>query len=149
MISATVGGYLSRDADQRFTSDGTAVVSFSIPSDHFEGKDKKTTTWVNCTIWGKRAEALVSHMKKGTAVMVRGSMWLREYTNRDGVLVKSLELRVDDLKFLGGGQRDARSDDGPGAMDDQRSGGGGYSRTRPPATPPPVGAGQGNDDIPF
>ena len=50
-------GNLGKDAVQRFTPSGDSVVSFSVPASSGYG-DKKKTSWVNCTMFGKRGDSV-------------------------------------------------------------------------------------------
>lgn len=50
-----------------------------------EGKDEnKKTEWVNCIIWGKRAEE-ARQIRKGDAVRVEGKLQTRNYEDKDKV----------------------------------------------------------------
>lgn len=96
----TFSGNLGRDADQRFLANGDAVVNFSVAVKSGYG-DKAVTTWVRCTIWGKRGESLSKYLTKGQLVCVSGEAALREYVNKDGTSGESLEVRVNDVTILG------------------------------------------------
>jgi single-strand DNA-binding protein len=101
MISTTVAGNLGKDAELRHTPNGDSVCSFSVASNSKRG-DKDVTTWVRCSLWGKRGTALMQYLTKGTRVAVSGSLSLREY-DKDGEARTSLELNVQDVALLGGG----------------------------------------------
>jgi len=63
---------------------------------------KKTTTWVRCSLFGKRAEGgLIQYLVKGQSVSVQGEIKLNTYTNKEGVEKSSLDLMVNDLALLG------------------------------------------------
>lgn len=96
---------LGKDAEMRYTPKGDAVTSFSAAMNSGYG-DKKVTTWVNCTLWGKQAEALAPYLKKGTQAAISGEVELREWTGKDGSTGKSLELRVSSLTLIGGKPKD-------------------------------------------
>ena len=83
MLQLTLAGRLGRDAELRSTRDGKAVCNFSVAVDVRRGQEK-STTWVECTIWEKRAEALAQYLTKGTAVAVAGELSVRQYDKRDG-----------------------------------------------------------------
>lgn len=94
-------GRLGRDAEVRHLPNGDAVASFSVAVDFGYG-DKKGTIWPRCAMFGKRAEALSPYLKKGTQVAISGELSEREYKNKDGEEVVSLDLRVNDLTLVGG-----------------------------------------------
>lgn len=104
MISATVVGNLGRDAELR-SAGNTPVVSFNVASSE-KSKDGETTTWTRVSFFGSRAEKIIPYLTKGKTVAVRGSLSLREYQGKDGTTKTSLELRADDVKLLGVGNRE-------------------------------------------
>ena len=94
-------GNLGNTAEQRLTSGGDSVVSFSVAVKSGYG-DKAQTTWANCAMFGKRGEAVLKYLTKGQLVGVSGEATLRKYTRKDGVEGVSLDVRVNDLTLLGG-----------------------------------------------
>jgi single-strand DNA-binding protein len=101
----TFTAHLAKDAELRYTPKNDAVTSFSAAMNSGYG-DKKVTTWVNCTLWGKQAESLAPYLKKGTQAAISGEVELREWTGKDGATGKSLELRVSSLTLIGGKPKD-------------------------------------------
>jgi len=127
VIAATVCGNLGRDAELRDTRAGS-VLSFSVASS--QGKrGEETTTWVRCSLFGKRAEALARYLTKGTRVAVAGTLSLREYEGRNGPGT-SLELMVSEVQLMGGGER-------------------GGARSTPEPTEDATATAEDDDDIPF
>ena len=100
MNSWNFTGNLGRDCDTRYTQSGDAVVSFSVGVKAGFG-DKATTTWANCSMFGKRGEAVSAYLKKGTLVGIVGEVNLREYQDKEGQKRYSLDVRVNDLTLLG------------------------------------------------
>jgi len=97
-------GRLGADATLRMTTSGTAVLSWSMAVDVGYG-DRRETLWIDCALFGQRAESLQQHLRKGRQVAVVGEIGLRQYTTRDGQHRATLTLRVEDLALLGGGER--------------------------------------------
>lgn len=63
---------------------------------------KRPTTWVDGTLWGKRAEALEQYLVKGTSVMVSLSEIHTEvYADRDGVERTKLAGRIEQIELAG------------------------------------------------
>lgn len=102
----TIAGQLGRDAEMRYLPNGDPVCSFSVADS--AGKDK-TTIWWSCSLFGKRAEALSQYLTKGQAVTVGGTITQREYTDKDGVAKKSMDVRVNEIA-LQGGKREAQEE---------------------------------------
>jgi single-strand DNA-binding protein len=109
MNSITIAGQLGRDAEQRYLPNGDAVASFSVADS--QGKDKATIWW-NCSIFGKRAEALTQYLTKGQAVTVVGNVTQREYNDKDGNKRISMDVRVGEVA-LQGGKRDSEPRQAP------------------------------------
>lgn len=99
MINATVTGRLGKDAEIKYTATGTMMLAFTVASDAGWG-DNKHTNWVNCTMFGNRAEKLAPYLKKGTSVAVFGELDKREWES-NGKSGSSLDVTVDRLDFMG------------------------------------------------
>lgn len=100
-------GNIGRDAEKRYSPSGDAIVSFSVGVKSGFG-DRATTTWSNCTMWGKRGEAVAEYLVKGQLVGISGEVTLREYQDNEGKKRNSLDVRVNDLTLLG--KKEAGSD---------------------------------------
>jgi single-strand DNA-binding protein len=118
----TIAGQLGRDAEVRYLNSGDPVCSFSVADS--AGRDKPTIWW-NCSIFGKRAEALSPYLLKGQAVTVCGAISERAWKDKDGNDRKSMDVRVSEVALQGGKKA-------AGGSQERSSGGGG-----------------GDDDIPF
>jgi single-strand DNA-binding protein len=93
-------GNAGRDAETRFTASGDAITSFSVALS--SGYGDKITTWLNCSLFGKRGETLAQYIKKGTLLGVVGEFQARPYTTKEGDEKLSLEVRVSDVTLLCG-----------------------------------------------
>lgn len=91
---------------------GQSMLAFSGANNCGFG-DKKTTIWLSCTIWGKMAESLEKHLKKGRQVWVCGELGQSEYTDKEGAKRTTLDLRVKDLDFVGGDKHTEQDVDPP------------------------------------
>lgn len=99
----TFSGRVGADAELRTVQSGEKVLSFRVANDIGFG-DRKTTQWVDCSYWGKRAEAVSSYVRKGDKVTVSGELKLEDFNRRDGTPGSKLAVRVNDLDLA------ARSD---------------------------------------
>lgn len=126
----TIAGIVGKDAVLRNTQSGDSVLGFSVAVDNGKDRDgnKRDATWVDCSIWGKRAEALNGHIIKGVKLALSGRPTVRAHDGK-----AYLGLTVDQLTFMGGGER---SD----AAEPRRGGGG---------SEPQQSAYDLNDDVPF
>jgi len=93
-------GNVGKDCEIRHTPNGDVVAQFSFALTSGYG-DKQITTWLNCNLWGKRAETLAPMLLKGTKIGITGELTNRPYTAKDGAEKHSLEVRVSDVTLLG------------------------------------------------
>ncbi|HRI99368.1 MAG TPA: single-stranded DNA-binding protein [Hyphomonas sp.] len=119
MKQITIAGRLGKDAELRRTQGGDPVLSFPVAVDDGYG-ERKSTMWFDCSVWGKRADALSSHLVKGMAVAVSGDLGKREHDGKT-----YLTVRVSELTMQGGGKRqDNKAKGGMYDRDDPRTAGG-------------------------
>ena len=121
----TFTGRLGADGELRTTQSGEKVLGFRVANDVGFG-ERKTTQWVDCSIWGRRAEALAPHLTKGKAVVVSGEVTIREYEKRDGTRGAGLSVRVNEIDFTGGAREGEGGGYGGGGYESRGGGGGGY-----------------------
>jgi single-strand DNA-binding protein len=114
--SCCFSGRLTRDAELKFTQGGQAVCKFGLACGE-EYKDKKHTSYLDCVIFGKRAEVLQKHLTKGTALTVVTRCKIDSY-EKDGQKKYRTEFIVNELAFGGGGNGGG----GGGAQRQQSSG---------------------------
>lgn len=95
-----ITGNLGNDAEQRYTQSGDSIVSFSVPAKSGFG-DKAVTSWIKCSMFGKRGESVLPYLKKGQLVGVQGEFAAREWQDKEGQKRTSNEMRVSELSLLG------------------------------------------------
>ncbi len=131
-------GRLTRDPEVRYSQGAsqTAVARFSIAVDRrFKREGEPDADFFNCTAFGKQAEFIERYLRKGVKVVVCGRIQNDNYTNKEGQMVYSVRVMVDEIEFAESKNASAGNGDG-GYM------GGGNS------APAPSGAGDGFMNIP-
>lgn len=97
---------IGRDAELRHTSNGDAVVSLSLAFNYGrKGTDgKRPSQWVEAALWGKRAEALVYYLTKGSSVYaVINDPHIETYDKKDGSGQGfKLTGQIAEIEFAGG-----------------------------------------------
>lgn len=93
-------GNIGKDAEVRFTPKNEPVATFSFALQSGYG-EKQITTWLNCQLWGKRAETLAPMLTKGARIGITGELTNRPYVSKSDEERHSLELRVSDVTLLG------------------------------------------------
>jgi len=96
MNSFNAIGRVGKDpAKLRYTQGGDAVAGWSIAVDSGFG-DKKQTLWIDCSLWGKRAEKVAEYITAGSQIGVSGELGQREHEGK-----KYLTLRVAEVTLIG------------------------------------------------
>lgn len=108
-------GRLTKEPELRYiASTGTAVTRFSIAVDRpFAKKDAEVTTdFFNVVVWGKTAEHCANYLKKGRQVALRGRLQNNNYTDKDGVKRYTVEIIVEEVKFIDWGDKKGQGNQG-------------------------------------
>ncbi|UAX00681.1 single-stranded DNA-binding protein [Proteus terrae] len=98
----TASGNLGKDCEQRWTPNGKAVASFSLPVKQGYGEHEKVS-WVICKMFGSKAEKLPPHLTKGTKITVTGEFVMEEWTSQSGEKKSAPVIIVNQLDFGGNG----------------------------------------------
>ena len=95
-------GRLTRDPDLRYTSNGTAVATFSLAVNrNFTNQSgERDADFINCVILRKSAETLANYARKGTLLGVTGRIQTRNYENQQGQRVYVTEVVADNFQLL-------------------------------------------------
>ena len=150
-----ISGNLTRDPELRATAGGTQVLSFGVAVND-RRKNPQTGDWedypnfVDCTMFGTRAEAVSRYLSKGTKVAIEGKLRYSSW-ERDGQRRSKLEVIVDEIEFM---SRGSQSGQGGYSQNGGNAYGSGYAPApAPQAAPAPVQAPPAVDvydeDIPF
>ncbi len=97
-------GNLTRDAELRTTQSGLSIATFGVAVND-RTKNSSTGEWeeyanfINCTMFGKRAEAVAQYLTKGTRVGIDGRLHYSSWET-DGQKRSKIEVNVDNLEFL-------------------------------------------------
>lgn len=112
--SVAISGNLTRDPELRQTPGGTQVLSFGVAVNerrkNASGEWEDAPNFVDCTMFGTRAEKLSGYLHKGTKVAVSGRLRYSSWEH-DGQKRSKLEVVADNLEFMSPRQ----AQDGSGA----------------------------------
>lgn len=144
-------GNLTRDPELRATHAGTQVLHFSMAIND-RAKNQQTGEWedrpnfVDCVIFGARAEAMARILAKGMKVAVEGRLRYSSWQDKEGNRRSKLEVVVDEIDLMS-----ARAAQQP-AQGASRA----YATSAPQGRPQPARAAQTpppvdvyDEDIPF
>ena len=141
-------GNLTRDPELSYTANSTALCKFGMAVNRRwkdqEGSQRDETCFVDCTMFGRRAEVLNQYVKKGNPLLIEGRLQFSQWTNQEGQKRSKLAVVVENFEFMSG-----RSSDGGGQQQAVPAAQTAAHEQGPPAevhSPPPTEEG-GN--IPF
>ena len=58
------------------------------------------TEWHNCIFWRKHAETVSKYVHKGDKLYVEGKIQSRDWTDRQGISRRSVDIIVDNMEML-------------------------------------------------
>lgn len=102
-------GNLTRSPELKTTSGGTAVLAFGVAVND-RRRNPQTGEWedypnfVECTMYGNRAQSIAQYLTKGTKVAIEGKLRYSSW-EKDGQKRSKLEVVVDEIEFMSSRQR--------------------------------------------
>lgn len=162
-----ISGNLTRDAELRTTPSGTSIASFGVAVNdrrrNQNGEWEDYANFIDCTMFGRRAEAIAQYLTKGTKVAIEGRLHYSSWEDRNtGQRRSKVDVTVDELEFMssrnsgGNGGYDGGSGYGGNNYGGQNAGGayGNNSYQQPQGNPNPVAeapapSAYDDSDIPF
>lgn len=100
-----ISGNLTRDPELRATGAGTQVLSLGVAvndrrRNQQSGEWEDYPNYVDCVVFGSRAEALSRYLRKGSKVAIEGKLRYSSWETKDGQRRSKLEVVVDEIEFL-------------------------------------------------
>lgn len=125
---AIILGRLGRDPEPRTSKHGESLCTFTVATtsaytDPATGERKENTEWHRVICYGAIADIVCARASKGDMILVEGPIFTREYTDKNGVVKKSTEIKGMRARVI--------------------------PRARPETTGEQLGAGVASEDIPF
>lgn len=100
-----ISGNLTRDPELRMTSGGTQVLGFGVAVND-RRRNPQTGEWedypnfVDCTLFGNRAEAMGRILRKGMKVAIEGKLRYSTWQDKNGSKRSKLEVIVDEIDLM-------------------------------------------------
>lgn len=104
MNHVVVSGNLTREPEVRSTKGGTTIMNLGIAIND-RRRNGQTGEWedvahfVDCVIFGKRAESLSKILRKGMKVYIDGKLSYNSWEAKDGSRRSKVEIVVNDLEL--------------------------------------------------
>lgn len=141
--SVSISGNLTRDCELRTTQNGTQILTFTVAVN--DRKKDQNGKWVNvpnyidCCIFGNRAESVSRFISKGSKVSCHGKLRWSQW-EKDGQKRSKIEVIVDEVVFLARQQKAESSPQTNGSTNYPSNGQTPpYSGSQQPAGYPPQG----------
>ena len=125
----TLMGRLTRNPDLSYLPSQTAVVELSIATTHkfkgSDGQEREDNCFIDCRMYGKRAEVIQRYFTKGKPILIEGRLQLDRWDAPNGTPRSKHRVLIESFTFI--------------PSDNQKPG----DSDAPPPVPP------ADDDIPF
>jgi single-strand DNA-binding protein len=98
-------GRLTKDPDTRYggANNDMAVARFNLAVDRRRGRNadqnQPTADFISCIAFSKTAEVIEKYCHKGIKLIVDGRIQTGRYTNKDGQLVYTTDVVVENFEF--------------------------------------------------
>ena len=95
-------GHMTADPELKQTTSGTSVCSFSIGVNRRYSKQdqgQRNVDFINIVAWRQQAEFVSRYFKKGSSIIVCGSIQTRDWTDNNGQKRYATEVVADDVSF--------------------------------------------------
>lgn len=101
-----ISGNLTRDPEVRTSASGSAIMHFGVAVND-RAKNPRTGEWedrpnfIDCTMFGTRAESVSRFLGKGTKVCIEGKLrWSQWDDRKTGEKRSKVEVIVDEIEFM-------------------------------------------------
>lgn len=121
-------GRLVADPELRYTQKGTPVCDFRIASsrrfkNRESGEQQEETLFINVVAWRRQAELANDYLKKGSAVLIEGSLRSRQWESAQGEKRSAIEVVAWRIQFLDAPQSGAAAEPAVEADEDTKDDG--------------------------
>ena len=98
-------GNLTREPQLSYLPSQTSVCEFGMAINRVfkkqDGSEGKETCYVDCQMFGKRAETVNKYFKKGDPIFVEGRLKFDQWNAQDGSKKSKLRVFVENFEFVG------------------------------------------------
>lgn len=95
-------GHMTADPELKQTTSGISVCSFSIGVNRRYSKadqGQKSVDFINIVTWRQQAEFVARYFKKGSSIVICGSIQTRDWTDNQGQKRYATEVVADEVSF--------------------------------------------------
>ena len=95
-------GHMTADPELKQTTSGISVCSFSIGVNRRYSKQdqgQQSVDFINIVAWRQQAEFVSRYFKKGSSIVICGSIQTRDWTDNNGQKRYATEVVADEVSF--------------------------------------------------
>lgn len=98
MRQITISGNIGNDVQVNSTQSGNKVANFNVAvrQNRPDNNGEYGTDWFRCSVWGTRASTVEKFYKKGSHVVVTGSLSIDEYNGKTQLQVDVSDFDLPD-----------------------------------------------------
>lgn len=98
MRQITISGNIGNDVQVNSTQSGNKVANFNVAvrQNRPDNNGEYGTDWFRCSVWGTRASTVEKFYKKGSHVVVTGSLSINEYNGKTQLQVDVSDFDLPD-----------------------------------------------------
>jgi single-strand DNA-binding protein len=97
-------GNLTKDPEMLDFDTGTKMAKFTIATNRNwsskVGEKKDQTDFHNIVVWRKLAEVCHTYLKKGSAVLVEGKLFVNRFKDKEGKIKSKTEVQAEEVNFI-------------------------------------------------
>lgn len=97
-----LGGRITNDVELKETVSGASVCKFTIAvnRDFKNANGEYETDFIDCVAWRDTAEFISKYFRKGSAILVEGSIQKRQWEDDEGKKRYATEIVVSNARFV-------------------------------------------------
>lgn len=95
-------GRIGNEVELKTSAQGKPYLKLSVATHSFRGGEQKTTHWHRVMVFGPQAEVCATYLRKGSPVLIEGSLEVRSYTDSADKKINSVSVIASHVNFLGG-----------------------------------------------
>lgn len=117
MNQVSLHGRLVRDHESRVAQSGKVVTRFylAVNSKFKDAQGNRKADYPCCVVFGKRAVTARDYLRKGSEIVLTGSLHTDSYVGKDGVKRYTTDVWTDDFDFCGSKKTDSNAEPLPPA----------------------------------
>lgn len=103
MNRIVLSGRLTKDPEQRTTQSGISRTTFSLAVQRKlkDADGNYEVDFIDCVTWRGTADVIFKHFRKGSSILVEGSLRKDSFTDKDGNTKYNTYVLVDGFDFVG------------------------------------------------